>query len=440
MSQFHDTELRQTVTGAQLTTKDPVFRGERKASAGRIRRSARDKYIARTTVLTVAALGILLVPFISLLSRRAHLQELPFFSSGASDPGKTSSAVLAVDTFGFNIRAQHASAGRRELFEQIAVQHLARLHRTYNSWAERNQELMGSLLIKFAVDATGTVGRVELLDSQVTNAIFIQSVMADVRTWKFPKGGVEAIEITVPLLFVPKGMDPETVVQWERKFRSAQEVETSLARLPVAEKPLVTPVSHNNRASLPVVPDSDRKSAVQVEGKFRSAQEVETSLARLPVADKPLVTPVSHNNRTSLPVGSHSDHKTVVQADGKARSAQEAQTSLARPPVTEKQLGTPASHNNRTSLPVVSDSDRKARKSSSVDSPKPKTEELAVAFKINRPVAIRENPRFSSKKVHEADEETHLRVLEDRGDWLKVSLAGPGLIGFVRKEFVSPTN
>jgi TonB family protein len=390
MSQFHDTELRQTVTGAQLTTKDPVFRGERKASAGRIRRSARDKYIARTTVLTVAALGILLVPFISLLSRRAHLQELPFFSSGASDPGKTSSAVLAVDTFGFNIRAQHASAGRRELFEQIAVQHLARLHRTYNSWAERNQELMGSLLIKFAVDATGTVGRVELLDSQVTNAIFIQSVMADVRTWKFPKGGVEAIEITVPLLFVPKGMDPETVVQWERKFRSAQEVETSLARLPVAEKPLVTPVSHNNR--------------------------------------------------TSLPVGSHSDHKTVVQADGKARSAQEAQTSLARPPVTEKQLGTPASHNNRTSLPVVSDSDRKARKSSSVDSPKPKTEELAVAFKINRPVAIRENPRFSSKKVHEADEETHLRVLEDRGDWLKVSLAGPGLIGFVRKEFVSPTN
>jgi Bacterial SH3 domain len=190
------------------------------------------------------------------------------------------------------------------------------------------------------------------------------------------------------LLFVPKGMDPETVVQWERKIRSPQEVETSLAALPAAEKSGVTPISEKIANPLPVV--SDHKTGVQPEGKVRSLQEVETSLARLPVTEKPLVTPISHNNRNSSP--------------------------------------------------LVSDSDHKARKSSSVDFPKAKREEVVVAFKTNRPVTIRENPRFSSKKVHEADEDTRLSVLEDRGDWLKVSTADAGLIGFVRKEFVSPLN
>jgi hypothetical protein len=55
-------------------------------------------------------------------------------------------------------------------------------------------------------------------------------------------------------------------------------------------------------------------------------------------------------------------------------------------------------------------------------------------------VAIRENPRFSSKKVHEVNGDTQLSILENRGDWLKVRMADAGSIGFVRKEFVSPTN
>jgi hypothetical protein len=64
--------------------------------------------------------------------------------------------------------------------------------------------------------------------------------MADVRKWKFPKGGLEAAEITVPLLFVPKGMELDTVVQWERKV-GGQESETPTAGLGVGKQ--VSPVA-----------------------------------------------------------------------------------------------------------------------------------------------------------------------------------------------------
>jgi uncharacterized protein YgiM (DUF1202 family) len=69
----------------------------------------------------------------------------------------------------------------------------------------------------------------------------------------------------------------------------------------------------------------------------------------------------------------------------------------------------------------------------------PKTEEEEpVAFKTNQSVALREKPRFSSKTVHEVDRDTELTVLGNEGDWLKVKLAAPNSVGFVRKEFVAP--
>ncbi len=55
-------------------------------------------------------------------------------------------------------------------------------------------------------------------------------------------------------------------------------------------------------------------------------------------------------------------------------------------------------------------------------------------------MAIRENPNFAARKVHEVDEDTELNIVENRGDWLKVKIADAGFIGFVRKEFVSPIN
>ena len=333
MRQLHDTELQQSETVAE-SVDEPVSIGKQNGIG--------NDNVARIAVLSVVAIGILVLPLANLLSSRGHLlPKLPILIGSRARSVNSDSAILAVDTFGLSIQAKKDSAATREVLEQAAVQHLARLHRTYSRWADTNGDLMGSLLLKLTVDARGKVVSVDSLASHVTNSGFTNTVLDDVRKWKFPKAGVEAAEITVPLLFVPKGMDPDTVVQWERKVRSAQEDEISAADLRVATG---TPIS--------------------AEGE------------RAP---------------TALPPAPHFIQPSAV-------------------------------------------------KSSTVHSAKPKKEEVLIVVRTNRAVAIRENPRFSAKTVHEVDEDTQLSIVENQGDWLKVKIADAGFIGFVRKEFVSPLN
>jgi hypothetical protein len=334
MSQYHDTELQQSETVAELINNEQASVGKQDGIG--------NNNVARIAVLAVVAIGILVLPLATLLSNRAHLlPKLPIFIGSRARPVNDGSAILAVDTFGLSIQAKNNSASTREVLEQVAVEHLARLHRTYSRWADTNGDLMGSLLLKLTVDATGKVVDVDPLASHVTNTSFTRTVMDDVRKWKFPKAGVEAAEITVPLLFIPKGMDPDTVVHWERKVRSAQEGETSAADLRVATKAPISTVDERTLTVLPSVPRSDQPNTT---------------------------------------------------------------------------------------------------KSPAVHLPKPKTEEVLIAVKTNRSLAIRENPRFSAKTVHEVDEDTQLSIVETKGDWLKVKIADAGFIGFVRKEFVSPIN
>lgn len=333
MHQLHNTELQQSGTVTQLIDGEAILSEEEEGIG--------NNNVARIATLAVVAIGILVIPLVTLLSNRAHLlPKLPILIGSRALPVNTGSAVLAVDTFGLSIQAKKNSESTREVLEQVAVQHLARLHRTYSRWSDTNGDLMGSLLLKLTVDATGKVVSVEPLASHVTNPTFTKTVMDDVRKWKFPKGGMEAAEITVPLLFVPRGMDPETVVQWERKVRTGQEGETSSADLHGAIN-----------ASVPAV--------------VENASVVPRSLSH----EQPNPT-----------------------------------------------------------------------KASTVHFSKPKPEAALVAVKTNRPVAIRENPRFSAKTVHEVDEDTELNIVEDKGDWLKVKISDASFIGFVRKEFVSPIN
>jgi len=329
MSEFHDTELQQSATGLDDRGTTTSGKGTQNQLA-RMLFGARKKNLARTLTLVAVGLGIAAV-IGHLLSKPARLlTQLPVFVGTPSRSVNTRSAVLAVDTFGFTIKAQNAAASTLKLFEQAVVEQLAGLHQTYSEWADKNFELMGSLVLKLTVDAKGAVVRVEQVTSQLTNSTFTKTVLADVREWKFPKGKVEAAEITVPLLFVPKGMDPDTVVHWERKVRG-NHVDTMVA-------------ANEHVAAHPHI-------AIVAEPKTKMTN---ASIAHL--------------------------QKLKAQ------------------------------------------------------------EEVRVAFKTNRPVTIRENPRFSAKNVHEADGDTQLSIIETRGDWLKVKLADAGFVGFVRKEFVSPIN
>src|SRR5437660_12101779 len=86
--------------------------------------------VARIAVLAVVAIGVLMIPLATLLSNRAHLlPKLPIFIGSRARPVNTGSAVLAVNTFGLSIQAKSNSASTRDVLEQVAVEHLARLHR-----------------------------------------------------------------------------------------------------------------------------------------------------------------------------------------------------------------------------------------------------------------------------------------------------------------------
>jgi len=191
------------------------------------------RYTVRARAMTIAMVGILAMPLCGLMAGDENIWEKLQALKEAERAAKPQSTVLAVDTSGLSVRSKNASVSTKELFEQAAMEHLARLHHTFNSWADRNQELMGSVSLKLMVDTSGNVVRVEPVNSHVNNSSFIKTVMDDVSEWKFPKNNAEAAEIIVPLLFIPKGMDPEMIVQWERKLRAG----------PRDDKPRVLPVA-----------------------------------------------------------------------------------------------------------------------------------------------------------------------------------------------------
>jgi len=290
----------------------------------------------------VAALALVALPVGTALSSKRYIfANIPFLKQLGLRLPASESAVLAVDANGLAI--QSASAAAAEEFENAVMAQLANLHRTYASWAASNEDLIGSLTIKLRVDKAGNVADIDPVAARLSNAAFTLVVLGEIRRWTFPPAGKEPVEITIPLLFVPKGMDPGTVVQWERKTRSA------------------------NRAAAPPAP-------------LRLA-----SLAPMAVA--------SANVSTSSPQSS---------GDIQYETGKPASVDTAKKPTN----------------------------------PKP----LSPTFKTTQTVGLREQPRFSAKRVHQVDAETELNVLENNGDWLKVKLADTGSVGFIRKEFLTPIN
>ena len=286
------------------------------------------KLTPKIRALTIAMVGILAMPLCGLMAGDEHLWDKLQSLIEAERSTRARSTVLAVDTSGLSVRSKSASASTKELFEQAAMEHLARLHHTFNSWSERKQELMGSVSLELMVDASGNVIRVEPKNAHVSSSSFVKTVIDDVREWKFPKGSNTAAEITIPLLFIPKGMDPELIVQWERKVRRA-----------------------------PGDDDGPRPAAIAIARRAENGAEL--------VAGRTAVAPTA----------------------------------------------------------------------------KPKAQAKALIVVVaNRPLALRDNPRYSANSVREVREATELSIVESRGDWLKVRTAAGDQVGFVRKEYVSPLN
>lgn len=328
-SNFGTTEIA-NVSGGEPHDNRPV----------RLRDRPWYKTMTRRMATVIAALALMALPVgIGLSSKKYIFAKIPFLKQLGLRLPASESAVLAVDVNGLAI--QSATAAAAEEFENAVMAQLANLHRTYASWAASNEDLIGSLTIKLRVDKAGNVADIDPMAARLSNASFTSVVLGEIRRWTFPHGGKEPVEITIPLLFVPKGMDPGTVVQWERKTRSA------------------------NRDAAPPAP-------------LRLA-----SLAPMAVA--------SGNVSTSSP---------QFSGEVQRETSKQASFDTAKKPMN----------------------------------PKP----VSPTFKTTQTVGLREQPRFSAKRVHDVDAETELNVLENKGDWLKVKVADAGSVGFIRKEFITP--
>ncbi len=204
--------------------------------------------IARTAS-TVATLAIFALPVSLAFSGKNYIYgKIPYLKQLGFRSGSTKSAVLAVDVNGLTIQSRSASAEAIDDFEKAAMAQLASLHRIYSDWVENHEDLSGTLLVKLRVDKSGNVSRVDPLAARLSDAIFTRVVISEIRRWSFPGGTVEPVEITMPLLFVPKGLDTSTVVHWERKTRGVEQHKTAAHR----GAPAGTP----NTSTLRAVPTS----------------------------------------------------------------------------------------------------------------------------------------------------------------------------------------
>ncbi|MGH7887905.1 MAG: SH3 domain-containing protein [Candidatus Binatia bacterium] len=323
-------EFKPTEASKALITLTPMGATRRKQLRFRLRLEK----ITRRGVLTLAALSLLALPVGLAVSNRQDLRfSLPLMEQILSRPSAQPSAVLAVDSHGMTIHGKNLSVAARKHLEQAALEQLARLHPIYAGWVATDEEAVGTMLLKIYVDGAGNVARIESLRSRLSSGDFAKVVLAEIREWNFTGASAQPFEITMPLLFVPKGLDANTVVQWERRTRDS-EADRKIAKLAHGSPALVAP----------------RPSSVNAKPE---------------------------------------DGRLVANANVKKTISSKA------------------------ALPVV---------------------------KTTQAVALRQQPRFAAERVHEVDAETELKLLERKGDWLKVRMADARAVGFVRKEYLTPVN
>ena len=172
--------------------------------------------------LAIAAAGLLMIPVVYFWLPRAHTAgEASIYTNTALSRPKLANSVLTVDPISRPQHRDDAESTKRERVHHMVANQLPSLQRAYGKWIRKNRNLMGSLLVKMEVDAAGNVVKAEDVASRLTDSEFREVVLAEARKWKFRNANVDAAEFTVPLLFVPKDMDPETIVRWERTLNSS---------------------------------------------------------------------------------------------------------------------------------------------------------------------------------------------------------------------------
>ena len=240
--------------------------------------------------------------------------------------------VIVARDLGFSVSPSHETAGEAKVLARIDGQ-LQSMRELYRRESEKDQSLLGGILLLLTTNAAGEVTNVKELNSRIISSDFRKSIVSEAAKWTFEDVLAEPTVIKCPLLFVREGMDVTTLVNWERFLGDFGE--------------------------LPVLGKSDG-----------AAQKFDRS---------------------------------GVRENAKAAGAGKASAS-------------PAAVTSRGATTATSGS----------------------AYQIKYATTIRKEPSFSSTAVAKFPVGTKVVLIGKAGDWLKVSYADGGPVGFLRKEFVVP--
>jgi hypothetical protein len=175
--------------------------------------------------LAIAAVTLIIIPIAYFASPRGNTPKeatsyTPPLSLSLPRP-KLTSSVFPRDPVTVSEQWENPKNSYRKRVDANLAGQLSDLRRAYGDWSQKDRNLMGSLLVKMQVDTNGNVIKAEKATSRLTDASFTEVVLDEARKWKFPKGSGEATEFMVPLLFVPQGMDPRTIIRWEKALTSS---------------------------------------------------------------------------------------------------------------------------------------------------------------------------------------------------------------------------
>jgi Bacterial SH3 domain len=196
-------------------------------------KSLRGSLIAATIVL------IVLPTLYFLMSERHFRKQLASNATASSGNTTISEADPPLSPLAVSANANEPDPISLKRVRSIVAGYVSSLRAAYSQARQKNPDLMGSLVIKITVDQGGTVIKAEDAGSRVSDSDFLETILGEVQKWRFPKTDAGTTEFTLPLLFVPEGMDRRTIVRWEKTVNAVGGEAKILHPLYVSSSPTV---------------------------------------------------------------------------------------------------------------------------------------------------------------------------------------------------------
>ena len=153
-----------------------------------------------------------------------------------------------------------------EMLEQRIKSFLPPLRAVYERERRKHSDLMGSVDAHLTITANGNVSDLRFPKSRISDARLLDAIFDPITTWVFPPAD-STVQLRATLLFIPPGIDIESVVAWERQVvRTKDAAQREIVLAPSDE----TPSQEPSAAELPGSPPPKSVSKV-VEKRTESA-------------------------------------------------------------------------------------------------------------------------------------------------------------------------